>query len=296
MAVGTTFRAESLGLSLREVLFLLDRGIRSVQASENLVVDGIVGPKTRAALESLIGATGLPRGKGIFVRSIKHVGPVAAMLAQVETIGLRWLAFQAIWQYETKKSGIHKGFLPHAKALNAAGQQFWLWGYPWAGKEEEFVDVMLSAASATEARGIIVDAELPYNKKPAAAEALMGALMPKAHAAGLCVGFTSYGAPWNFPGFPWKAFSAADFGMPQIYDMDNNQGLGYPQKSIDAYKAHGFKRIIPACPTFSKTSKQLKALHSVTPTHDSAICWWDWYNCLKNPFTWDHLRDFKLPG
>lgn len=295
MAGGVAIRAESCDLSLREVMFLLDRGIRAVQASENLVVDGIIGPKTRVALDRLMLAQAIPSGKGMFVRSIKHVGSVAAMMSRIETIGLRWLAFQAIWQYKGEKSNIYKGFAPHAKALRASARQSWVWGYPYAGKEDEFIDVMLSAASSCEARGIIVDAEQPYDEQPAAAEALMGALMPKARKAGLCVGFTSYGAPWYFKKFPWKAFAAADFAVPQIYDKDNNQGPKYPKKSIDAYKKLGFQRIIPACPTFSKTPKQLKALHAAMLAEEKAICWWDWYNSVQNPFTWDHLRDFVLP-
>jgi len=288
-------RAESLDLSLGEVLFLLDRGIRAVQAGEGLVVDGIVGPKTRAALDRLTRALpGLPSGKGMFVRSIKHVGSIEAMQAQVAGAGLHWLAFQAIWQYADKKSSVWTGFVAHAKALRAAGRQCWVWGFPWPGREREFTDVLVSSALACGASGVIVDAEAPYNAQPGAAQTLMHALTPAARAAGLRVGLTSYGAPWNFARFPWAAFAAVDFAVPQIYDIDNNQGPGYPQRSIDAYRGLGFSRVIPACPTFGKTAAQLAALHAAVRPPDGAIVWWDWYNSTLSPFTWGHLRDFVL--
>ncbi|MDC0667798.1 peptidoglycan-binding domain-containing protein [Nannocystis radixulma] len=292
----TKLRAESLELSLGEVLYLLDRGIRDVQASEGLAVDGIVGPNTRAALDRLLRALpGLPSGKGMFVRSVKHVGTIEAMLARVEHVGLNWLAFQAIWQYASKKSSVWSGFVAHAKALRAAGRQCWVWGFPWPGREREFTEVMVSSALACGAGGLIVDAEAPYNDAPAAAPTLMNTLLPAARSAGLQVGLTSYGAPWNFNRFPWAAFAGVDFVIPQIYDIDNNQGPGYPQRSIAAYRGLGFTRVIPACPTFGKTAAQLTALHSaVAPTH-GAIAWWDWYNSTQNPFTWEHLRAFELP-
>ncbi|WAS99289.1 peptidoglycan-binding domain-containing protein [Nannocystis punicea] len=291
-----TVRAESLDLSLREVLFLLDRGIRAVQADHGLVSDGIVGPRTRAVLDELFRApAGLPRGKGMFVRSVKHLGSIAAMQAQVAQVGLRWLAFQCIWQYENKQSQVWSGFTGHAKALRAAGQACWVWGFPWPGREAEFVEVLLSSATSSGASGVLVDAEAPYVGAPEAAARLMAALLPAARAAGLAVGLTSYGAPWNFPRFPWAAFTGVDFAVPQIYDIDNNQGSGYPQRSIAAYRSLGFSRVVPACPTFAKTAAQLAALHASVSPPDGAAIWWDWYNSTQNPFTWNHVRDFELP-
>lgn len=291
-----TVRAESLDLSLREVLFLLDRGVRAVQADHGLAIDGIVGPRTRAALDALLREpVGLPRGKGMFVRSVKHVGSIEAMLARVAQTGLRWLAFQSIWQYADRKSTRWTGFTGHARALRAAGHACWVWGFPWPGREAEFVEVLLASATSCGASGVLVDAEAPYLDAPEAAPRLMAALLPAARAAGLAVGLTSYGAPWNFPRFPWAAFTGVDFAAPQIYDIDNNQGSGYPQRSIAAYRELGFSRVIPACPTFGKTAAQLTALHAAIEPPDGAAVWWDWYNSTQRPFTWNHVRDFELP-
>ncbi|MFY0531809.1 peptidoglycan-binding protein [Nannocystis pusilla] len=176
-----TVRAESLDLSLREVLFLLDRGVRAVQADHGLAIDGIVGPRTRAALDALLREpVGLPRGKGMFVRSIKHVGSIEAMLDRVAQTGLRWLAFQSIWQYADKKSSRWTGFTGHAKALRAAGHACWVWGFPWPGREAEFVEVLLASATSCGASGVLVDAEAPYLDAPEAAPRLMAALLPAA--------------------------------------------------------------------------------------------------------------------
>lgn len=299
VVVMETIRPESLALTLREVHYLLDQGIRAVQAREGLVVDGIVGPKTRAALDLLMKpAPPLLGGKGMFVRSVKHVGTVAAMLARAEEVGLQWLAFQAIWQWKSKKSTLYSGQAAHAKALRAAGRDVWVWGYPCPGatKEDEFVEVMLGSAAALQARGLIIDAEEPFLGEAVAAARLVAKLVPKAHAAGLCVGLSSYGAPWNFGNFPWAAFTGVDFASPQIYDIDNDLGETYPHDSVAAYKAHGYTRIVPACPTFSKTSKQLTALLAEVPASQGAIVWWDWYNSTQNPFTWKQLQKYKFPG
>ena len=289
-------RAESLDLSLREVLLLLDRGIRAVQAERGLVVDGVVGPRTRAALDDLLRApTGVPRGKGMFVRSVKHVGSIEAMMARVAQAGLGWLAFQCIWQYADKKSAVWTGFSRHAAALRAAGHACWVWGFPYAGREAEFVDVLLGTATGCGAAGVLVDAELPYVEAPEAAARLMAALLPAARRAGLAVGLTSYGAPWNFPRFPWAAFTGVDFAAPQIYDTSNNQGPGYAQRSIAAYRTLGFSRVVPAGPTFGKTAAQWSALHASLPVPDGAVVWWDWFNSTQNPFTWNGVRDFVVP-
>lgn len=157
----------------------------------------------------------------------------------------------------------------------------WLWGFPHPGKHVEFVDSLVGAAVDVQAHGIIIDPEAPFIDQQAGAGVLMDALMPAARAAGLTVGFTSYGAPWNFKTFPWSAFLAVDFAIPQIYDSENNQGPSYPKKSIQAYKALGFSRIVPAKPAYNKTKAQLKNSLAATPTPEQALIFWDWYNATQ---------------
>jgi hypothetical protein len=293
-------------LLARHVIYLMRRGAAAVQAEHGLVVDGAAGPRTRAAVDALLQVVPprgvapaiVPRGKGMFIRDLRRIGTRAQVLEQMTRRGLSWVAIQRIWQYDEpgKQSASYNAssLVDYAGDLRAAGHEVWIWGYPAPGKHVEFVERVVGAAVQVAARGVIVDPELPFKNRMEPAVELMTLLLREAGEHGLGVGVTSYGAPWNFPTFPWKAFLGAHFGVPQLYDANNNLPKTYPKDAVAAWKALGFKRIVPASAAFNKDPAAMTALLAATPV-DGAICWWDWFNCSQAPGRWDAVQAYT-PG
>lgn len=246
----------------------------------------------------------IPQGKGMFQRVWKHMGQTPEVAAQnCVANGITWVAIQRLWQYPTPSDDNWyngNGYNGHSRAqwmsaLVDAGVQPWIWGWPVPGRENDFVSAMIETAEQWGAVGIIVDAESPWyqnGNKSVEATRLMEGLM----ASGLPIGFTSYGAPWNFSGMPWTEFSSADFGVPQIYDSSNNQADEYPTRSVDTWKELGFKHVVPASAAYNKTETQMVDLLARTPTPDGAIMWWDWYNANQVSYRWPVIRDYTIPS
>jgi len=244
----------------------------------------------------------VPQGKGMFQRTWSHMGktPTEAADKCVQN-GIKWVALQRLWQYP--KPGDDRwyngsGYNGYTRAqwieaLVNVGVQPWIWGWPEPNRVADFVKGMSDTAEEWGVVGIIVDAESPWYKngtKSAEATQLMTGLQE----SGLPIGFTSYGAPWNFPAMPWEAFSTADFGMPQIYDSDNNQAADYPTRSENAWAEHGFQHIVPASAAYNKTKAQMESLLARTPTPEKSIIWWDWYNANQAAYRWQVIKDYTF--
>lgn len=301
-------------LAIRQAIYLMRRGVEAVQTEHGLVVDGHAGPITRAAIDAKLGLplieppalAVLPKGKGMFIRALTGAGTRAQVLAGMKQRGLSWVAIQRIWQYEVatnKSSSLYNSttLANYAEDLRAAGHEVWLWGFPAPEKQDEFIYEMIGSAVQVKARGIIVDPELPFlatkqvllATRMEQANALMTPLLIEAAKAGLGVGVTSYGMPDYFNHFPWKAFTGAHFGMPQIYDANNNMPKTYPTEAIAAWKKRGFKTIIPASAAFNRDAAGMADLLARTPAK-GAMCWWDWYNCAQLPGRWDAVQSYVL--
>lgn len=291
-------------LLARHVIYLMRRGAAAVQAEHGLSIDGAAGPKTRAAIDGLLQPAPpkaapaiVPKGKGMFIRDLLQAGTRAQVLERMSKHGVSWVAIQRIWQYDdpNKVSKLYnsENLLAYVEDLHAAGHEVWIWGFPAPGKHVEFVERLVSAAVQVKARGVIVDPEAPFMNKAEPAAALMALLLPEAAKHGLGVGMTSYGAPWNFPTFPWKAFLGAHFGMPQLYDANNNLPQTYPKQAVAAWKALGFNHIVPASAAFNKDKAAMAALLKATPV-EGAMCWWDWLNCSQGPGRWEAVQEYIL--
>lgn len=294
-------------LLAHHVIYLMQRGALAIQAEHSLAQDGKAGPATRAAIDKIVnppvepGPPAIaPLGKGMFIRTLTKAGTVKQVVDQMKQCGLSWVAIQRIWQYpgDVAFKPYNTNTLPdYAEALRDSGHEVWLWGYPESApnKHQEFVDELVGHAVKVNARGIIVDPEAPFIGKPDEAVMLMKLLRHAADTASLGLGMTSYGAPWFHPTFPWSAFLSADFGMPQIYDANDNLGEEYPANAVAAWKKVGFKHIVPASAAFNKGKEQMTELLARTPA-DSAVCWWDWYHCLQDSTRWDVVKAYSLGG
>lgn len=260
--------------------------VAAFQKAHGLQVDGKIGPATRLAISALQPPppVGLPTGGGVFVRSLADTGSPDECVAFMRSHGVTWIAAMAIWQNETTPSNranknLHQQY---GEALRAAGLGYWLWGFPWPGKESEFVDAIIAAADASGALGVIIDPEKPYRGTRGAGKLLVDKLMPACAERDILLGFTSYGSPWYFQDFPWSEFRDVHFAINQAYDAENKGDPSFPSRSQEAYRALGFDAIIPGLGAFSKTETEAEVLFKNTPLPHGAWIWWDWVNATKH--------------
>lgn len=271
----------------------------------------VIDPSTLAFIDNSGGCNpkppssnpNVPQGKGIFQRAWHHMGDSPDVAASwCVSHGLQWIALQRLWQYanpDDDKWHNGAGHNGHSakewvQALVEAGVQPWIWGWPVPGRESDFVAAMSETADAWGAVGIIADCEGPWYQNGTASEAARR-LIDGLQSTGQPVGFTSYGAPWNFPEMPWEEFSRADFGIPQIYDSQNNQADDYPSRSVAEWQSMGFQAVVPASAAYNKTKSQMESLLARTPTLENALIWWDWYNANQTSHAWEVIKNYSFP-
>jgi len=192
------------------------------------------------------------RGIGVFTRGLRAsiVGTPAALAERSTSLGLSFVPMLACWQDARGLTTPNdQALAPYAKAIGDAHIDTWLWGYPWAGGEETFVNALVSRAKAIGARGVILDPEVSYKGRPQAMRMLVARTLDALDES-LDVGFTSFGLPAFHPTFPWKEAAALGWGCPQDYDVTLEQTL----ESVDAWSALGWASIVPALPTFGPGS------------------------------------------
>ena len=302
---------------------------RLVEAGYEIKVDGIFGDKTRKAvltfeqdlsltnsmsftvdrvtMEYLFNGSvltppdppppvvGLPRGKGMFIRSWKHLGDPDTLRARIQESGVRWVAVLRLWQMDdpdednlTNETGGNGHSREDFQAvLSEENCDLWIWGWPIPGREAAFISEMDETAIRWEALGMILDCEGPWVDH--SADTLMDLALDTGHT----VGVTSYGAPWYHPGIPMNDWARADFGMPQIYESEGTWDQDYPQDSVNAWTQAGFQHVIPASSSFA-TRDHMESLLRRTPTPDDALIFWDWYNANLREERWEVVSEYQL--
>jgi hypothetical protein len=198
-------------------------------------------------------------GTALYFRGISQRYPAPEQVVQrCRSLKLSWAALGACWQDDstgkvktTLMNGIDK-IHAYADALAAAGIIPYVWGYPWAGAVDEFIDVMDRASG--DHKLILIDPEVgmnPIAKNPATrAQASQPAAMSaaRAMAAKIVTGLRSKGAKkiglstyGNVPRwFPLDAFlrEGLDFAGGQTY-TDDTTVEGSEERFLQAIEAAG---------------------------------------------------------
>lgn len=221
----------------------------------------------------------MPLGKGIFVQSVEGAtgeGTAQALANRAVSLKLSWVTLLVIWQH-SDRDRIYKLVEEASAACRAAGIEVWLWGWPERkpARRTVFIDTMRRMLEQTKARGIMINAERPYYGYAKEAAALASELR-NAFGSQISIGLSSYGLPDFHPRFPWSAFAPiCDFGMPQIYDSDHNDGPKYPQRCITSWTKKGYKQLVPTWgASKAHTSAQMREFIERTPKQPGC-CWWD---------------------
>jgi hypothetical protein len=237
---------------------------------------------------SALGSRSTPRGKGVFIRSLRHWTP-DELAAFVRSLDLSWVAIQILWSEPGGDHRLHNDRIgEYTAALNAAGVDVWVWLYPSPDGVDQAVErTRFAYAAAPSVRGVIIDPEKPfYSHAHAPAGA---ALMAHLAQLGRPVGVTSYGMPRFHPGFPWEAFvKHAAFGVPQVY---SDRGPSYAPEAVAEWSSLGFPAIVPALGASAKHSgAEMVRLASWVPRGMPAVVWWDLYHLARPGLTADARR------
>ena len=232
----------------------------------------------------------VPKGKGMFVRSLTGTGTVENMKQYIQANGIDWICVQRMWQHDDHTNYLNgDSWSDYKEAGEEAGCDLWIWGWPIPEGIDDYVQEMSDTASSWGAIGIIIDAEGPWYNEGAAATDLIDKMM----AIGLPIGLTSYGAPWYHSTFPFEEFSKANFGVPQIYDSENSMPDDYPTRSVQEWNGLGYAHVVPASSAY-KSPAGMEDLLSRTPTPDDSIMWWDWFNANLDQGRWTVIGEYEI--
>lgn len=205
-----------------------------------------------------------PSGVGIYLRGLGHKsqGTPEQAAKKAADHGVSFVALMAIWQ-TAKRTLWSNGRDPallvrYAEAFRTAGIDVGLWGYPAAGKVDEYLD-RLTAVTEACGRGVISwwlhDPELEFKWSPttgprAFVEAQAVRLREGAAGSGLRQGVTSFAAIDGHPTLPWRELGGFGFGSPQLYTV----GPAEVDHGIARWRKAGWESIVPSVPLYGRNS------------------------------------------
>lgn len=206
-------------------------------------------------------------GMGVFMQALKPMKetPLKAAKRAAEN-GVSSVALFAVMQERTGLKTIDTidTMKRYADAFKEMGIEVWIWGFPYAGREAEFVGAMKAFSDALGPSGWILDPEVSYKwKTPAQAPAKREAASKLAsltfdaltEATGLVM--TSYGMIDFHTNFPWADLAVGQ-GCPQLYLPDivnSKKAAQLVNEGIESWaKLYQRAQLIPAVPAFGENS------------------------------------------
>lgn len=225
---------------------------------------------------------------GVYIRGIRkkiHKSP-EIVTKQARSVGLTFLPILIFWQEKDRDKKINSSNLTdYATALYEAGIDPWVWGYPWCGKEEAFIDRMQWARETAPIKGFILDPELGYQghkvgvgrAESGAKRLVHGMLNIMTESTDICV--TSFGAAHVHKTFPWEHMCAGE-GSPQFYTST----AGQIETGLARWRSAGFRSLCPSVPAYGPNSgenlkpytNQVEALAKVQDISITGWILWSW--------------------
>ncbi len=192
---------------------------------------------------------------------------------------------------------------PVVNALKAAGIQAWGWQYVYGDEPFGEADIAVHRIRTLNLDGFVINAEVEYKRKYAAASAYMESL--RSRVSGIPIALSSFRYPRYHPELPWTEFlTGSDYNMPQVYWVQaDNPGWQleqsvqqfqsvYPNRPIlatgAAYAEYGWR----PTPTQVRTFMQ-KARDMGIP----AVNFWSW-DYASSPAgedLWNVIANFSWP-
>ena len=239
--------------------------------------------------------------KCIYVRGLRSGTEPARLATDYAGNGINMVLIKCIGQDPGKKMhNVNTKLLSkYVKEFDDVGITCGIWGYPWGGMENKFVERLSWCIDRCEGRirWICLDPELGYKYK------IHG--MDKAnHYASMLVNktidvmdesmnliVTSYGVKRWHPGFPWDNLLAG-VGSPQFYKATESQ----IQDGIEDWKNAGWDSMMPSIPSYGPNSGEHLVAYTdiIRAAMDTAgakhVGWIIWSDRQMDRLDWDAVR------
>jgi len=189
----------------------------------------------------------------------------------------------------------------YAAAARERGIDVWIWGYPWAGGEDRFVELMQRCQEQSGASGWLLDPELGYKAGNHHAQdhgheedirERASYLLDKCAAAAPKLGLTSFGVTRFHKSLPWDIFlqdKRIAVHSPQLY----NAAKGLMETGLEGWAEgalHHKPSVVPSIGTFGPMSgpRMVKYLKQYEGHDIDGIAAWSWEHTSKQE--WKILR------
>ena len=190
-----------------------------------------------------------PTGMGVYLRALtSDYGTPAQAAKLAASNGVRFVALMGPWLDDSGAKRLRPKNLDaqFGKAFRDVGIDVHVWGYPDAGREDEFVDAMTAHVEATGACGVLLDPEKPYKGKPKAVQELIAKTFDALDES-IMFGVTSFGRlDWH----QLEGLRGQGWSSPQIYTVTAEAG----RKAIASWDAPG-AHIVPSVPAYGPNSE-----------------------------------------
>lgn len=203
-----------------------------------------------------------PSGIGIYLRNLtpKYGTPEKAAKKCADH-GVSFVALMGPWLDDTGEKRLRPKTIDaeFGQAMAEEDVDVWVWGYPDAGKENAFVESMVTYAKTCGAVGLLLDPEKSYKGNPRAVDQLISTTLDALDES-LDLGVTSFGRlDWhNLPGLKGVGWSS-----PQLYTVSSDAC----RKAIATWQVPG-AHIVPSVPAYGPNSEgeldvYLEAMHDL---------------------------------
>lgn len=137
----------------------------------------------------------------------------------------------------------------YGQAFREAGVEPWVWFFPLADDPERSAVAAGKALAACQGRGLILDIERPYNRRPDACRRLVAASLDQL-GEGQGIATTSFPRARTHPSMPW-AEMVAGTGMPQAYTITPSSA----RRAVAEWRERGHTSIVPIGPAYGPRSE-----------------------------------------
>lgn len=192
----------------------------------------------------------VPRGAGLYYRRLDPRGARAAARRCADH-GLSHVALASVWlegghTRDLVASAIEEEY---AAAFREVGLDVWIWGYPDAGLEREFVWAIMEHVWRLDAVGPLLDVEKSYRRNLTAAEQLIDATLDaldERHSFGA----TYYGSPRMFASELRRLLAGVAWVSPQVYTVEP----WVARKLLEDWRELGAEHLVASVPTYGPQS------------------------------------------
>jgi ketosteroid isomerase-like protein len=248
------------------------------------------------------GQKSMLEGKGIYIWKIHNCegGNVTAIVRRAIDAGLSHVLIKIADGPRAYNVDLAT---PLVEALKGAGILVWGWQFVYGNEPFGEADIAVHRVQTLGLDGFVINAEVDYKYKNAAAAAYMDSLRPRLGQKPIAL--SSFRYPRYHPELPWTEFlSQCDINMPQVYWLQANNPAEQTDTCIAQFQnVFPVKPIVPTGAAFEEwgwrpTAAQVQTfLSHAQEIGLSAVNFWSWdyAGSAAGRDLWDTIASFAWP-